>query len=213
MNWSDAGERAVAEDRAREAGTWSPGAMLWRIGLRPFANANADVDAYAYADARADAYAYVHSDANADADADARADADANADADAHSYDDADADGYADDDDDENFISAFSGGEHVRNGLFVWAQPSGGMAVLRIGWLRRVAGDEYEALSMVTPKRAGDYQTMLADLAIDGPPKAWTFTRPIPGACPVNRFAIQGPVPLNPSQWSKISPRPKDWAE
>lgn len=99
----------------------------------------------------------------------------------------------------------------MRNGFYIWGQPSGSVVVLRIGWVRRISGDEYEALSMVTPKRAGDYQTMLADLAIDGPPKAWTFTRALPRPSPLNRFHVLGPVSLDPAQWTKISPKPKDW--
>ena len=101
----------------------------------------------------------------------------------------------------------------MRNGLFFWAQPSAGVVVLRLGWIRRVAGDEYEALHMVTPMRGGDYQTMFDALAIDGPPKKWTFTRPLPRSSPLNRFHILGPVSLDPAQWEKICPRPKGWAE
>lgn len=61
--------------------------------------------------------------------------------------------------------------------------------------------------------RGGDYQTMFDALAIDGPPKKWTFTRPLPRSSPLNRFHILGPVSLDPAQWEKICPRPKGWTE
>jgi hypothetical protein len=130
----------------------------------------------------------------------AYANADAYADADAYAYADADA----------GFLN-LSGGQHMKEGLYVWSQPSGGVVVLRIGWIRRVEGDEYEAQHMVTPKRNGDYSVMLADLAIDGPTKKWDYTRPLPRPSPLNRFHIFGPVSLEPSQWSEICPKPKGW--
>ena len=99
----------------------------------------------------------------------------------------------------------------MRNGFYLWAQPSGGVVVLRLGWIRRIGGDEYEALHLVTPKRGGDYETMLADVAIDGPPKKWAFTRALPRPSPLNRFHILGPVSLDPKQWAKVCPRPDGW--
>ena len=99
----------------------------------------------------------------------------------------------------------------MKNGLYLFTQPSGGVTVIRIGWIKRLEGDEYEVLNSVTPKRAGDYETMWSDVAIDGPPKKWSFTRPIPGGCPITRWQILGPVPLQESQWTKLCPKPKDW--
>ena len=85
--------------------------------------------------------------------------------------------------------------------------------MLRFGWLRRDEGDEYEALNLVTPLRNGDYKTLFADVAIDGPPKNWGWSRPVPGPCPVNRFHIYGPLPLKPAQWTAVCPRPNPWAD
>ena len=82
--------------------------------------------------------------------------------------------------------------------------------VLRIGWIRRIEGDEYEALHMVTPKR-NSYEKMLSDAAIDGPPTGWTYTRPLPRPSPLNRFHILGAVSLDPKQWAKVCPRPEGW--
>lgn len=101
----------------------------------------------------------------------------------------------------------------MRDELLFWAQPNGSTVVLRLGWVRHIAGDEYEALHMVTPLRNGDYTTLFADLAIDGPPKGWKFSRPMPRPSPLNRFHIYGPISLDPAQWAKVCPKPKGWDE
>ena len=45
----------------------------------------------------------------------------------------------------------------MRNGLYLVTTPSGGsVAVLRVGWLRRVEGDELILVGARTPLR-GDY--------------------------------------------------------
>ena len=170
-----------------------------------YANANADANAYADAYANADADAYADADANANANADADADADASASADASANADADASANA-------FVS-LTGGRHVRPGLYLFGLPSGSVQVLRVAWLRRVEGDEYEAINCTTPLRRGDYQTSFADVAIDGPPNAWGWTRCLPRPSPVNRFHCLGPVSLDPEKFSKVCPRPADWGE
>lgn len=101
----------------------------------------------------------------------------------------------------------------MRNELMFWAQPNGGVVVLRLGWVRHVGGDEYEALGMVTPLRNGDYDTLWDSLALDGPPKKWKFSRPMPRPSPLNRFHILGPVSLDPKQWEKVCPKPDGWDE
>ncbi len=209
---SDPASRAVMEDWHEEHGGWSPGGWLLRIGLSQVAYAYAYADAYAYAYAYADAYAYANAYAYAYADAYAYAYADAHADA--YAYANAYADAHADYDADKpDYISAFPGGKHVKQGFYFWAQQSANVVVLRLGWVRRIQGDEYEAINMVTPLRNGDYETLFADLAIDGPPKKWKFSRPMPRPSPLNRFHILGPISLDPDQWAKVCPRPKDWRD
>jgi hypothetical protein len=195
--------RAVIEDSLGH--NFRPLAWLARMGIA-YANANA----YAYADANAYAYADADADANANTYADANANtyADANADADADAYGDTYADVEAD-----VFLLSFSGGLYVKNGLYLYAMPNGSMVVLRVGWLRHTQGDEYEALNVTTPLRKGDYKTQFADVAIDGPPKSWDWTRPLPRASPLNRFHCLGPVSLDPKQFAKVCPRPEDWVE
>ena len=185
---SDPTFRAVAENWHAERGTWSHAAWLVRLGLMPAVAvaANANADAYAEASAHTDADAYAEAYANTRA--------------------------YADADAGRN-QQELSGGKHLKNGLMFWAQPSGSVVVLRLGWVRRVEGDEYEALHMVTPLRNGDYDTLWDSLAIDGPPKKWKFSRPMPRPSPLNRFHILGPVSLDPKQWAEVCPKPKGWEE
>lgn len=102
----------------------------------------------------------------------------------------------------------------MKAGLYLYAMPSGSMVVLRIGWIRRVVGenaDEYEALHDVTPKR-GEYKTMPYEACVlDGPPKGWTFTRPLNRPSPRLRAQILAPSELDPDKWSNICPKPEDW--
>lgn len=184
------------------------GAAGARMGLPPPRDcSDAYADAYADADADADSYADSVSYAYANIYADART----------YGYASIYAEvGDEDDDDEQGFVS-FSitedKGDHMKSGLYIWAGPSGGVVVLRIGWIRRIAGDEYEALHMVTPLRGGDYKTMLADVAIDGPPAKWTFTRCLLRPSPLNRYHILCPVSLDPGQWAAVCPQPDGWSE
>jgi hypothetical protein len=188
--------RAVLEDEAADAGRNTAAQMARRL-LGGWA-ANADPNAYA--NPYADAYAYAYANAYADADADANAYA--NADADAYAYANADAE--------PSPRALDEGGSHVKPGLYLFATPSGGRAVLRVGWIRRVDGDEYEVVGQRTPKR-GEYNTMPSDAAAKGPPRAWTFTDAHPTPCPLTRYHIHHPWPCDERAWATVCPRPEGW--
>ena len=96
----------------------------------------------------------------------------------------------------------------MKPGLYLFATPSGGRAVLRVGWIRRVEGDEYEVVSQRTPKRS-EYTTMPSEAAAKGPPSAWKFTDPHPLPCPLTRYHIHHPWPCNEKAWAKVCPRPE----
>lgn len=105
----------------------------------------------------------------------------------------------------------------MKPGLYLYAMPSGSMVVLRIGWIRRVKdeenADEYEALNDVTPKR-GEYKTMPYEACVlDGPPKNWSFTRPLNRPAPRLRAQILAPAELDPAKWAEVCPKPDDWDE
>lgn len=193
-----------------ERNAWGHGWWLLRMGLMPRdANASDHPHAHAY-DADADANANVNPHVNVYADTDANAYI--NPDANAYIEPDPDPSAYINVNTDADWVLNLSGGNHMHPDLYLWAEPSGSLVVLRIGWIRRVRDDEYEALNMVTPKR-GSYKYMFADAAIDGPPLDWTFTRPLPRPSPLNRFHILGPISLDPRQWASVCPKPATWVE
>lgn len=102
----------------------------------------------------------------------------------------------------------------MKPGLYLYAMPSGSRVVLRIGWLRRVPGedaDEYESLHDVTPRR-GELQTMPFEACVlDGPPSNWKYTRPLNRPAPRLRAQILMPAELDPELWAEICPEPGDW--
>ena len=174
--------RAVREDELREAGRWSLGAWRWAMGLRMSADANADADAYANADAYADAYA----DANADANADAYADADKRS-------------------------TTRIREDDMKSGLYAVQLWSANVVVLRVGWFRHEAGDDWEC-HWTTPYR-GEYQTKLSDVWAEGPSAArqWTWGPVLESTA--SRFHFIPLAKLDPEKWAKVCPRPKGWDE
>lgn len=112
----------------------------------------------------------------------------------------------------ENKHKLSTGGLNVKPGLYLFATPSSdSVAVLRVGWLRKVPGeaDEYELLNSVTPLR-GEYQTLLQQ-AEDTPPPNWKWSKPLSRPSPYHRAQIRSPVSLDPEGYKKVCPRPKDW--
>ena len=98
----------------------------------------------------------------------------------------------------------------MRNGLYLITTPSGGsVAVLRVGWLRRVEGDEYELVNARTPLR-GEYTTTF-DQAQNIPPKNWKWTEPLVRPLQLHRFQIRAPVELDEKGYAKLFPRPEGW--
>lgn len=105
----------------------------------------------------------------------------------------------------------------MKSGLYIYAMPSGSTVVLRIGWIRRVRGnenaDEYESLHDVTPLR-NELTTMpFESCVLDGPPEDWEYTRPLNRPAPRLRAQILMPAELDPEMWKDICPRPDDWKE
>ena len=98
----------------------------------------------------------------------------------------------------------------MRNGLYLVTTPSGGsVAVLRVGWLRRVEGDEFILVGARTPLR-GDYSVTF-DQAQEAPPKSWKWTEPLKRPLQLHRFQIRAPVELDAAGYAKLFPRP-EWA-
>lgn len=188
-------------------------------GARAAANVTADDDSDADTNAAGD-------DADADADAadsanaaasnaaaadDAAADADTNANVSA--ADAADDDAYAADDESTNSITE----EQMRPGLLMikylgWY----GRGLVRVGWVRRVDGDELELmLGAVSVWRRGAPITPLDVLAAHGP-KAHRHSAESPSLViePLHRWSGFRWLYCNEEAWAEDCPslvRPKDW--
>ncbi len=189
--------RAVAEDEAISRG----GNLLW-LGRLADANANANA-AYANA-ADADAAADAADAADAAAAADADADADANADADATATADAaDAEFL-------NAVNRFYRGDEMREGLLLVTMPGRYWNVTRVGWARRVAGDEWELRGAVTITRTGP-PVSLDEMASGGLPKQHVATKPSAAPELLHRLTVRRVLVANVEAWAKHCPKPKGW--
>lgn len=86
-----------------------------------------------------------------------------------------------------------------------------GYSVTRVGWLRRVAGDEWELLPGArTIIRSGGIRT-LSELAEDGPKKDHTLSTPAAGLEEIHRLVIRRSLPANTKAWGDHCPKPKGW--
>lgn len=102
----------------------------------------------------------------------------------------------------------------MRDGLKIVQLPGGyGYSVTRVGWLRRVSGDDYELVNGRTMAREGAY-------SIDGITKAAAkgpngYKLSVPDEMPeeLHRLLIRRAVPANAKAWAEACPMPKDWSE
>lgn len=102
----------------------------------------------------------------------------------------------------------------MRNGLKI-VQLTGayyGWAVTRVGWLRRVSGDEWELLGARTIIRTGSPRP-LGNLASHGPMKDHRLTDADEGAEDVNRILIRRSFAANEQAWLKHCPKPAGWQD
>ena len=171
--------------------------------------------------AAADADDAVADDADAD-DADA-ADADAD-DADAADADDAAADADADADDAaaadadadarlkaHNLLAILIGELDVKEGLKIIQMPGRYYyKVTKVGWLKRIAGDEYELIGACTVVRTSGTRH-LDELASDGPKKDHRVFKPSKAPEDIHRLSILRCLQADSESWPEC-PRPKDWA-
>lgn len=103
----------------------------------------------------------------------------------------------------------------MRNGLKIIQVPGGYgyWAVTRIGWLRRVSGDEWVLLpgarSIIRTQGARN----LDSLASDGPKKDHTLSDASVGPEEVHRLIIRRALPADEKTWAKLCPRPDGWTE
>lgn len=104
----------------------------------------------------------------------------------------------------------------MRPGLKIITLPGAyyGYAVTRVGWLRRVSGDEFELVGACTIARTGQQRLEgINKLASDGPGKGYQVSAADEGPEEVHRLLVRRCVPANEKAWREHCPKPKGWVE
>lgn len=83
-------------------------------------------------------------------------------------------------------------------------------AVTRVGWLRRIAGDEYELVNAVTVLRTSGMRR-LDELASEGPKKDHRVSEHAKAPEELHRFGLRRCFSANEKVWREHCPKPKDW--
>lgn len=102
----------------------------------------------------------------------------------------------------------------MKNGLKIIQLPGRyGYSVTRVGWLRRVAGDEWELLagSRSIIRKSGTRN--IDALASDGPGKDHALTPPSKGPEEVHRLVIRRALPASEEAWANDCPIPPNWQD
>jgi hypothetical protein len=200
------------------------GVVLWWISDDATASAAAAdasaSDAARAADAADDATASDAADATRASDAadDATADDASASDAADATRAASDASDAADDDAaNQNLFKLLTKEPDMREGLKV-IQTTGayyGYAVTRVGWLRRVDGDEYELLpGAVTIQRTGERNLAGLDLlASGGLGNRYAASEPAESSEEIHRLLVRRSLPANEAAWASVCPKPKGWVE
>ncbi len=213
----DPDARSVLEDL-----TISRGGRPTRLGLALSiiaADADADADAADADDDDADADAADDDDADAaDADDDDD-DADADDAADDAAADAAAADAAADAADISRaafFTSLLLGDIDMFNGIKLVAFSGGyyGRSIVRVGWMRRIQGDEWELIGgrVVTRKGAAD-RGALDRISVHGPGKTHLLSKQSDSSEPVHRLVPRRILNCNIDAWIDHCPKPSDWSD
>jgi hypothetical protein len=99
----------------------------------------------------------------------------------------------------------------MREGLKLIQLPGRyGYSVTLVGWLRRVAGDEYEMLPGHVSVVRTSGRRILDELAIDGPKDDHRCT-PCRGVEEVHRLIVRRPKPADEKAWAAYVKKPEDW--
>ncbi|MBA2720775.1 MAG: hypothetical protein H0U52_16270 [Chloroflexi bacterium] len=98
----------------------------------------------------------------------------------------------------------------MRDGLRVIKLP-GYYGLTRVGWLRRVHGDEYVLLPGARTVWRESGSRLLEDLADDGPLKDHGLGKPSKGNDEIHRLLVWRCLPADVAAWAKACPMPKGW--
>lgn len=90
-----------------------------------------------------------------------------------------------------------------------------GYSVTRIGWLRRVSGDEYELIGARTVARtSGNYSLDgISKLAAEGMQKNYELSKPDKTTEDIHRLLIRRCLNADEAAWKEHCPKPKNWKE
>ena len=108
-------------------------------------------------------------------------------------------------------------------GLTIICSPSGGdWPFVRVGWLRRKCGDEWEIVNARIIRRFGhgpEKPAELARIAQDGPwrdgagrQRATQLLAASAKPEPIHRLHVCRSIACNPDAWAEDCPRPADWS-
>jgi hypothetical protein len=100
----------------------------------------------------------------------------------------------------------------MREGLVLVQLPGRYWSVTRVGWAKRVSGDEWELQGAVTVVRTGSPLT-LDMLASKGPDQNHRTTEPAASPELLHRLTVRRVFVANIEAWKKVCPRPKGWTE
>lgn len=98
----------------------------------------------------------------------------------------------------------------MRPGLKLIKQP-GYYGPTRIGWVRRIQGDEYEMLPGWRTVWRTSGNRLLEHLAADGPGKDHALGEPSKVPNELNRHLIWASMPADEEAWRKFVPMPSNW--
>lgn len=98
----------------------------------------------------------------------------------------------------------------MREGLLLIQVPGRYWGVTRVGWARRVEGDEWEFVG-VTVMRTGAAPRTLASLAAEGPQDDHVVSAVDQTVELLHRFTPRRVLVANPEKWGKYVPKPREW--
>ena len=105
----------------------------------------------------------------------------------------------------------------MKEGLKIMQFAGGryGWNVTRVGWLKRIAGDEYQLLGGRTIwRKIGNYNAGgLTNLANDGLGREYDISAADKFGEDVHRLLIRRSLPANEKAWAEHCPKPKDWRD
>lgn len=102
----------------------------------------------------------------------------------------------------------------MHNGLKIIQLPGYyGYAITKVGWLRRIAGDEWELCPGARTVLRTSGTRGIDRLATDGPQQDHSLKEPSRTTEEIHRLLIRRSVQADPAAWAEYCPPPADWKE